>query len=70
MIMWLVIIGVIALILGLLYFFKPELVKKIDEFGKNVVVNTETLVKHHKKIGLFCAVVGAILIYLGLLIGK
>lgn len=62
--MWFGVIGIISLILSLLYFFSPEAVKKIDEFGKRLVLTSEKLLEKRKIIALFYFIAGIVLIYI------
>ena len=61
--MWFGIIGVMSLVLSFLYFFRPEAVRKIDEFGKRFILGSEKLLEQKKKIGFFYLIAGIILIY-------
>ena len=61
--MWFAIIGATALILSFLYFFRPEAIKKIDEFGRQLIVTSERLLEQRKKIALFYLIAGIALIY-------
>lgn len=51
--MWYGIIGVIALVLSFLYFFRPETVKKIDQVGSKSVSGSEKLFQWKKTGGSF-----------------
>jgi hypothetical protein len=61
---WFSIIGIVALILSFLYFFKPATIKKLDEFGKKVILNPERFIKQGKKIAVFYLIAGIGLIYI------
>lgn len=62
--MWFGIIGIIALILSFLYLFRPEVVRKMDEFGNKLILTSERLLEKRKKVGLFYFITGIILVYI------
>ncbi|MBU0570672.1 MAG: hypothetical protein KJ995_00450 [Candidatus Omnitrophica bacterium] len=62
--MWYGIIGVIALVLSFLYFFRPETVKKIDQVGSKSVSGSEKLFQWKKLVALFYLIGGIVLIYI------
>ena len=63
--LWLGIIGIISLILGLIYLLGPGAITKLDELGKNVLISIDHTLKYHIWVGIFFAVAGAVMIYLG-----
>ncbi len=62
--MWFGIIGVGALILSFLYLFRPEAIKKMDEFGQRLILTSEKLLEKRKKVGLFSFIAGIVLVYI------
>lgn len=63
---WLGIIGIVALILSMLHFFSPKTILKSDEFGKKVVVMLADVARKHPKIlGFFYLLCAILLIYVG-----
>lgn len=60
------IIGIIALILGLLHLFSPRTIHKLDGFGRGVFITMDQLVDRHRiKLGIFYLIAAAISIYVG-----
>jgi len=56
--MWFAVIGVIAIIMSFLYFFRPNALKKIDAIGKKMLFGSESLLKRRILVGFFYLVVG------------
>jgi uncharacterized membrane protein HdeD (DUF308 family) len=61
---WITGIGLLAIIMSFFYFFRPEQIKKLDEFGNKVIVSTEKLLEKRMIIGLFCLIAGIAMIYI------
>lgn len=59
------IIGIIALILGMLHVFFPKVVESIDKVGRKIVLTPERMVKHRAKFALFYIIGGIFLVYVG-----
>lgn len=65
------IIGIVALILSYLHFFRPNIVHKIDELGRKVVINMSQLSESYRVLlGMFYFIVGLALVYIGFLWGR
>ena len=64
--MWYCIVGVLALVLSFINFFRPEVIKKLSAIGERRVVVVEDLIKARKLTGLFYLVAGATLFFLAL----
>ena len=62
--MWFGVIGIVALILSFLYLFRPDAIKKMDEFGQKLILTSEKLLEKRKKIGLFYFIAGILLVYI------
>ena len=62
--MWFGVIGIMALILSFLYLFRPETIRKMDEFGTKLILTSEKLLEKRKKIGLFYFITGIVLVYI------
>jgi hypothetical protein len=62
---WLGYIGIMTLILGLLYLLAPNVIIKLDEWGRGVLISADHILKHRICVGLIFAIAGAAMIYLG-----
>ncbi len=62
--MWFVVIGLVCIVLSYLYFFRPNIIKKIDEMGTKVVINRRELVDKRVLIGFFYIITGLGLVYI------
>jgi hypothetical protein len=62
---WLGYIGIMTLILGLLYLLAPNVIIKLDEWGRGVLISADQILKHRIWVGLIFAAAGAAMIYLG-----
>ncbi len=65
------VIGIVSLLLSYLHFFRPNWVKKLDDIGKNTVIDTGKAIESHAKLfGLFYFIAGLALVYFGILWGR
>ncbi|MFQ5951829.1 MAG: hypothetical protein ACE5JK_00265 [Candidatus Omnitrophota bacterium] len=63
--MWLLtMIGLIAIIMGFYYLFRPAKVKEMDKLGSKIVLSTEKMLEKRVLIGFFCLIAGLLLVYL------
>lgn len=62
---WLIYIGVVSLFLGALYLFPADVIKKIDEWGKNVILTVDQTLGHRLWFGFFFIVAGVAMITIG-----
>ncbi len=60
--MIIIIIGIIFIILGFLYFYMPNIMVKFCEFGKKYLFNEKTIILNGKKIGLILFLSGCIIL--------
>ncbi|MBN1383754.1 MAG: hypothetical protein JW983_02575 [Elusimicrobia bacterium] len=56
--------GIILLILGFVYLYRPKLIIKINLFAKEFLFNDTYILLHRKKIGVFFIVLSVIAIYM------
>ena len=60
---WITGVGLLAIVMSFFYFFRPEQVEKMDEFGNKIIVSTERLLEKRMIIGLLCLVAGIAMVY-------
>lgn len=61
-----IIIGIILILVGLLYFYRQTVVIKICQFIKQYLTNERIVVLYGKKIGLFLVLVGIVFVGIGI----
>ncbi len=61
-----IILGVLLIITGLLYFYSLETILKISQWIKKILFNEKTIVLHRKKIGFVLLMLGLVIIMLKL----
>lgn len=59
------ILGIIFLVVGVLYIFSPQTMKKIDQIGKKLLWKDEWSITHRIGFGIFFLIVGILLCYTG-----
>ncbi|MFH1836869.1 MAG: hypothetical protein ABH862_01965 [Candidatus Omnitrophota bacterium] len=65
--MWFSIIGIIALVLGVLYWFYPAAIEKLNKVGQTVIISTDKFIEKRKILGLLYLLAGITLISIGIL---
>ncbi len=64
------ILGIIFLVVGILYVFSPQTMKKIDQMGKKLLWKDEWSITHRIGFGIFFLIVGILLCYAGFAVLK
>ncbi|MDP8258565.1 MAG: DUF3953 domain-containing protein [Candidatus Aadella gelida] len=65
--MWFLIIGVISLILGFLYSFKPSTIERFNKIGMKIVMNPIKFVEKRKLVGIFYFLAGIFLLSIAIM---
>ena len=58
--------GLVLLLLGLGYIYKPEIVERLNQLLKETLLNDSYAALHRRKWGVLLVLIGALLIYMGL----
>lgn len=58
--------GLMLLLLGLGYIYKPEVVARLNRLLKETLLNDSYAALHHKKWGVLLVLIGSLLVYMGL----
>ncbi len=62
----LVIIGLLSIISGYLYVFRPDIVIKLSGIGNRLITTDYGFIRYHKFSGLVLLCVGCLLFYVGI----
>ena len=57
--------GLMLLLLGLGYIYKPEIVQRFNRLLKETLLNDSYAALHHKKWGVLLVLIGFLLVYMG-----
>lgn len=55
------IIGIIAIVFGILFIFKPKLLEKLNEFGNRIITTDEFAIIYRHISGVLLIIIGIIL---------
>ncbi len=64
------VLGIIFLVVGVLYIFSPQTIKKLDQIGKKLLWKDEWSITHRIGFGIFFFIVGILLCYAGFVVLK
>lgn len=64
------ILGVVYLIAGIFFLFRPEIILKVDEWGEKVLFDDKKTVKRHIKTGIFFVMVAILMFIYAYLVNK
>lgn len=56
--------GMVLLLLSIGYLFRPDLIIRINEWGRQFVFNDKYILQHRRRIGVFFLVLAFIAIYM------
>ena len=57
--------GLVLLLLGFGYIYKPEAVERLNRLLKETLLNDSYVALHRKKWGVFLVLIGSLLVYMG-----
>jgi hypothetical protein len=60
------VIGLLSLLLGLGYLYRPDLIDRMNAFLRDVLLNDSHIALERRKWGVFFLLVGFLFIYMGL----
>jgi hypothetical protein len=61
-----ILFGLIILLLGLGYIYKPEVIERLNRLLKETLLNDSYVALQRKKWGFFLALIGSLLLYMGI----
>ena len=61
----LIIIGLLSIISGYLYFFRPDVIIKLSSIGNRLITTDYGFIRYHKLSGIVLLLIGCVLFYVG-----
>ena len=58
--------GLVLLLLGLGYIYKPEIVERLNQLLKETLLNDSYAALHRRKWGVLLVLIGSLLVYMGI----